>query len=120
MISFSEFIQWYRPIMLNYPELKNITFRSEKIVYRSIYWMLNTSTDAQIDIEMGSKQVAVCNASENFSIMYFWNAETDQLQAIRFDSLLISLSNYGYAFDLDKRKEVKYTKCRLLSVMLIN
>ena len=106
--------------MLNYPELKNIIFRSEKIVYKSIYCMLNTSTDAQIDIEMGSKQVAVCNASESYSIVYFWNAETDQLQAIRFDSLLISLKNYEFALDLDKRKEDKYTKCRLISVMFID
>ena len=76
--------------------------------YRSIYRYMSTNTDAQFNIEMGSKHVRVWYAWDSHSIMYLWNLDQSKLQAFRFDSLLISFENHGSKFKLDKPKaEIK-------------
>ena len=72
--------------------------------FRSIYRFLSTNTDAQINIEMGSKHVQVWHAWDSYSILYFWNFEKNTFQALRFDSLLFSINSIWSSLELDKPK----------------
>ena len=90
---------------MDLPDIKSVTFKSDIIDFRSLYRFIKTTTNAKINIDMGKRYVETWYSTDNYSKFFIWDNENSKLQAIRFDSCLISIVDSGEVLELNQNKE---------------
>ena len=90
---------------MDLPDIKSVTFKSDMIDFRFLYRFIKTTTSAKINIDMGKRYVATWYSTGIYSRFFIWDNENSKLQAIRFDSFLISIVDSEDVLELNQNKE---------------